>query len=101
MKRLSVSLVVSLSLAAVVWSQSAAPTLSPEVRAFVREDAPVISLTHVRVIDGTGAAPRTDQTIIIANGKITAIGDDGTVYPPTGTKVLDLTGRTVIPGLVG
>ena len=40
----------------------AAQNLSPEVQKFVKVDAPVIALTHVRVIDGTGAAAREDQT---------------------------------------
>jgi hypothetical protein len=51
---------------------------SPEVRAFVKEDASVLALTHVRVIDGTGAAPRADQTPVIAEGKIAALGDAAT-----------------------
>src|ERR1035438_6952278 len=36
--------------------------LSPEVRRFVTVDAAVVALTHVRVIDGTGAAARGDPT---------------------------------------
>ena len=82
------------------WPQ-AAPKLAPQVRGFVKEDAPVVALTHVRVIDGTGAAPRTDQTLVIVDGKIAAMGDAATTKIPAGAKVLDLTGRTVIPGLVG
>ena len=38
-----------------------AQTLSPQVRAFVKVDAPVVALTHVRVIDGTGAAAREER----------------------------------------
>ncbi len=75
--------------------------LSPAVSAFVKEDAPVIALTHVRVVDGTGAAARADQTLVIADGKITALGDSASTKIPDGAKVLDLSGRTVIPGLVG
>ena len=75
--------------------------LSPEARAFVKEDAPVLALTHVRVIDGTGAATRADQTLVIRAGKISAIGDAASTKIPEGTKVLDLTGYSVIPGLIG
>ena len=78
-----------------------AQSLSPSVRAFVKEDAATVALTHVRVIDGTGAAPRSDQTLIITNGKITSLGDDAATKIPDGAKVLDLHGRTLIPGLVG
>ena len=100
MKKDSLVVFACLALAGSCWGQ-AAVQLSPEVRAFVREDAAVIALTHLRVIDGTGAAPRTGQTLVLSGGKIAAIGDDAGVKIPDGAKILDLTGRTVIPGLVG
>jgi hypothetical protein len=50
--------------------------LAPEVRAFVKEDAPVIVLTHARVIDGAGAAPRADQTLVICEGRIICTDSD-------------------------
>ncbi|HKW87172.1 MAG TPA: amidohydrolase family protein [Candidatus Acidoferrales bacterium] len=78
-----------------------APSLAPGVREFVKVSAPVISLTHARIIDGTGAAPRADQTIIVADGKIRSIGDSATTPAPADAQILDLTGKTVIPGLVG
>jgi len=55
--------------ATTIHSQTSAQ-LSPAVREFVKVDASVVALTHVRVIDGTGAQPRTDQTLVIQNGKI-------------------------------
>ena len=90
----------SLTLPALCLAQGA-PKLAPEVRAFVKEDAPILALTHVRVIDGTGSAPRADQTLVIRDGKINALGDAASEKIPEGAKVLDFTGRTVIPGLVG
>ena len=75
-------------------------SLSPQVRRFVQVDAPVLALRHVRVIDGTGAPPREDQTLLIRAGRIAALGDDGKVTLPDSTRVLDLTGKSVIPGLV-
>ncbi|MFN2399768.1 MAG: amidohydrolase family protein [Gemmatimonadaceae bacterium] len=79
----------------------AATSLSPTTKAFVSVDAPVIALTRVRVVDGTGAAPAEDQTVVIADGKISAVGKTGSVRIPAGARTLDLTGHTVIPGLVG
>ena len=76
-------------------------TLSPSVQAFVKVNAPVVALTHVRVIDGTGAAAREDQTIILSKGKIESVGDASTASVPKDAQVLDLHGYTVIPGLVG
>jgi imidazolonepropionase-like amidohydrolase len=82
-------------------SMSMAQTLSPEVRGFVKVDAPVITLTHVRVIDGTGTAAKEDQTIILKQGKIESVGDASAASVPKDAQVLDLHGYSVIPGLVG
>ena len=71
------------------------------MRAFVKVDAPIVALTHVRVVDGTGAARRDDQTVLIRNSKIESVGDASTAKVPTDAQLLDLHGYTVIPGLVG
>jgi imidazolonepropionase-like amidohydrolase len=73
---------------------------SAEVRKFIKVDAPLLALTHVRVIDGTGAPAREDRTVILRDGRIDAILD-GAATPPSGAQVLDLQGRTLMPGLVG
>jgi imidazolonepropionase-like amidohydrolase len=72
------------------------------LKPYVSEDSPVLVLTHVRVIDGTGAAPSEDQRIDIEGGKISRVQSAKlkNAYPAN-AKVLDLTGKTVIPGLVG
>src|SRR5271154_4590212 len=72
-----------------------------EAAEFVSVDAPVFVLEHVRVIDGTGAAAKEDQAVVIANGKIQSIGPSAAVQIPQGATQLDRTGYTVIPGLVG
>ena len=61
---------------------------------FVRVEVRSLVLEHVRVIDGTGAPPREDQSIAIVDGKLAA-------QPAAGAERLDLSGRTVMPGLVG
>jgi imidazolonepropionase-like amidohydrolase len=76
-------------------------TPAPEREQFIRVQAPVIALAHVRVIDGTGAAPRDDQTIIIVDSKIQSITPSATANVPPTAQVLDLKGYTVLPGLVG
>jgi imidazolonepropionase-like amidohydrolase len=78
-----------------------AQTLSPQVRAFVKVDAPVVALTHARVIDGTGAAAREDQTIVLSRGKIDSVSDSASANVPKDAQVIDLHGYSVIPGLVG
>jgi imidazolonepropionase-like amidohydrolase len=67
----------------------------------VKLDDAVIALSHIRVIDGTGKPVRDDQTLIIRDGAIVAIGDAASTPIPPGAKVLDLPDHSVIPGLVG
>jgi len=71
---------------------------SRAVQPYVKLAAPKIALTHVRVIDGTGASARDDQTVVISDGKIIRVGTDA---PPGDAEVHDLKGYTVLPGLVG
>ncbi len=73
----------------------------PGVKPFLASEAPVVALTHVRVIDGTGAPAREDQTVIVDHGKIAAVGPAASTPSPAGAQVMDLAGHTVIPGLVG
>jgi imidazolonepropionase-like amidohydrolase len=94
----SVSFVISFVVAAnLSWAQD----LSPQVREFVKVSAPAVALTHVRVIDGTGAPARDNQTVVLSKGKIESISDAATASAPKDAQVLDLHGYTVIPGLVG
>jgi imidazolonepropionase-like amidohydrolase len=74
---------------------------TPGQRNWVSVDAPVVVLQHVQVVDGTGAAPAADQTIVITGDRITAVGPSASVQVPAGARVMDLTGHTVIPGIVG
>src|SRR5579863_5815529 len=69
---------------------------------FIKEDSPVLVLEHVRLIDGTDAAALEDMRIEIADGKIMRVQSAKVrnAYPPN-AKILDLSGKTVIPGLVG
>jgi imidazolonepropionase-like amidohydrolase len=59
-----------------------------------------IALAHVRVIDGTGAAPLEGRTLLIDGGKIAGILS-GDALPPVGYRVIDATGKSVTPGIVG
>ncbi len=80
-------------------AQTQTPKLSPDVLKYVKVNAPAVLLTHVRIIDGTGAAPAEDQSILIENGKIAGISKD--TAADANVAVIDLHGHTVIPGLVG
>jgi len=68
---------------------------------YIRTNAPVIALTHVKVIDGTGAEAREGQTIVIQDHKIAWMGADAQASIPSGAQVMELPGYTVLPGMVG
>jgi imidazolonepropionase-like amidohydrolase len=70
-------------------------------RKYIRFNAPVIGLMHVRVIDGTGAPPMEDANLIISDGKIQMIGAAAPTPAPKGAEIFGGAGYTVIPGLVG
>jgi imidazolonepropionase-like amidohydrolase len=95
------ALLLSAALPLAAQQQQARPALSQTTRRFVSVDAPVVALTNVRVVDGTGAAPAENQTIVIQGDKIAAVGPSSSVRPPQGAQVMDLAGHTVIPGIVG
>ena len=80
--------------------RAGAPQFSDQVRSFIKVDAPVVALTNARVIDGTGAPARAGQTLILQGGAIARIGDASRIKTPEGAAVIDLTGKTVMPGLV-
>jgi imidazolonepropionase-like amidohydrolase len=68
---------------------------------YISIDAPVVALTHVRVVDGTGAPAREDQTIVLRGPRIEMAGSSASTPPPAGARVIDLSGHTVLPGFVG
>ena len=57
------------------------------------------ALTGGILIDGTGRAPLERATVLVRDGRIAAVGPDRAIAIPRGTRVLDIKGRTVIPGL--
>lgn len=59
----------------------------------------VLALTHVTVIDMTGARPKPEMTVVITAGRITAIARTGKARIPPGAQVIDARGKFLIPGL--
>jgi imidazolonepropionase-like amidohydrolase len=87
MRSLCRSLILAMSVAAVP-----ASVASPQPRSVV--------LDNVRVIDGTGTAPIENARVIIEGDRITRIGPADTVTLPADADRLDLSGRTIVPGLI-
>jgi imidazolonepropionase-like amidohydrolase len=59
-----------------------------------------VALTGARVMNGTGAAPLEQATILIANGRIEAVGTGAAVKIPAGATRVDMSGKTIVPGLI-
>ena len=77
------------------------PVEGSQAASYVAVDAEVVALQGVTVLDGTGAPALRDQTIVIEGSRIVAVGAAGQVSVPDGAERMDLSGHTVIPGMVG
>ena len=98
LRRLVAALLVLTALPARFEAQRA--PIGGAITDFVSVDAPVVALTHARVIDGTGEPGREGYTLVLRDGLIAAMGPTASTPPPAGAHVIDLTGKSVLPGLV-
>jgi len=96
---LALSLVLSAQFAA--GQQS---SIKPTIREFLvlpqKRSSMVQAITGVRLVDGTGVAPKTEMTVLVQNGRIQAIGSSNTTAVPEGAATVDGSGLTVVPGLM-
>jgi imidazolonepropionase-like amidohydrolase len=97
MRPVLLAMLATLCLASSAWAQ--APVLSPLTLSFVSHAQPLLAITHVRVIDGNGTPAQENQTVLLRDGLIAAVGKH--VKLPKGATVIDGSGHTLIPGLVG
>lgn len=74
--------------------------LAPGVMEFVSVPETHVALVGVRLVDGTGAPARDGMTVVLRDGRITAVGPEGSVAVPGDARVIQGAGHTVIPGLV-
>jgi hypothetical protein len=74
--------------------------ISPAVAPYISVNAPVVALTHARLVDGTGAPAREDQTVVLRGSRIAEVGPSSSTTAPADAQVIDLSGQTIIPGLV-
>jgi imidazolonepropionase-like amidohydrolase len=75
-------------------------TFSPVVKKFIDYDSAIITFTHCRLADVKNLKVMEDQTVIIRNGIITAVGDSKKISAPAGSTIIDLTGKSLLPGFV-
>ena len=83
-------------------SQQAPP--KPTIREFLvlpqKRPSGMLAIKGVRLIDGTGAAPKSDTTVLVLNGRIHAVGPSKITVVPKGVDVVDGSGLTLLPGLM-
>jgi imidazolonepropionase-like amidohydrolase len=60
----------------------------------------VVVIQGVTLIDGSGGPPVADAVIVVRAGHIESVARVNEIDLPRGATVLDLTGKTVIPGLI-
>ncbi len=89
-------LLLLLSCSLLLPAQGAQPSAAP-INAV--DEPSVLAVTHAVIIDGNGGAPIEDGTIVIKGSKIDAVGPSKTLQPPSGAKIVDAAGKTVMPGL--
>ncbi|HVG46441.1 MAG TPA: amidohydrolase family protein [Longimicrobium sp.] len=85
------TLLLGISLAAAVCASAA-------VRATAAAPG-TLAIRHVSVVDVTGGPTRADQTVLVQGNRIVAVGPAAGVRVPAGARVVDGSGKYLIPGL--
>src|SRR6202035_738718 len=91
------SIIFFLSLLAL---QSPGQSFSFSVNQFIYVNTDTLALIHAKIIDGTGSASKSDQTILIIKGHIAKLGNSGSVAVGRSIRTIDCTGKTIIPGMI-
>ena len=100
MRTVKLSIAFTLLLTSLALQAQRPAKFSNDVRSYIAYDSDRIVLTHARVIDGTGSPAMEDRNIVLQGGKISAIENGADIAPIAGTTVINLAGKTVLPGLV-
>jgi imidazolonepropionase-like amidohydrolase len=101
MKLVKLGAAVAAVVAAVGSARDGSAQQQNPMRQFISVPEPVVALTNVKLIDGTGTAARTAMTVVIENGQIRTVGPTASTRPPANARVIDLNGHTVMPGIIG
>ncbi len=59
-----------------------------------------LALVHATLVDGTGAAPLPDATVLVAGERILAAGPSSAIAIPAGARVIELSGSCILPGFI-
>jgi hypothetical protein len=70
--------------------------VSPEITQLLAQP---LALTDASVVDVINGSVHKEQTVIVSGNRILAVGSSPATRIPKGAKVVDATGKYVIPGL--
>jgi hypothetical protein len=73
-------------------AESLAKTLAPP-------SASAVAIVHGDVFDSERGVVRHDQTVVVRGDRIVAVGPADSIRAPSGARVIDATGKTIVPGL--
>jgi len=76
-------------------------SISEHIKPFVSHNESMIALVNATLINGNGSSALINQTIVIENGVFTAIGEQEEISIPDSAFILDVEGKTLIPGIIG
>lgn len=85
------------------WSGKPIPpgSMSDYTKSFIAVHHPKVALINAILIDGTGAPAKRAQTVLIEYDFITEVNHSDSITIPVGFKIIDLDGKTLIPGIIG
>jgi imidazolonepropionase-like amidohydrolase len=95
--RLTAAASTSMVLAAFTLQSAAIPFQASSTQA---PATGTVVLTGARLIDGTGRAPVEQATLVVSNGRVEAVGPSSAVKPPAGATIINIAGKTMLPGLI-
>jgi imidazolonepropionase-like amidohydrolase len=81
-----------------VLALAAAPTVFSNA-AWAQGGQETLALVHINVVDMQTGAVRTDQTVVVTDGRIAAVGASGEVKVPQSARQVASSGMFVMPGL--
>lgn len=84
----------------IVHQMSFGQELSKQVTDFIEVPDSIAVIKNITLIDGTGSAIKYNQDILLQNKRIAALGNTGELKIPENARIIDATGKTVIPGLI-
>ena len=64
-----------------------------------KKTAGPLLVQHARLFDSESATVKGGMSVLIANGRISAVGPDGSLKSPAAPEVLDAKGKMLLPGL--